>query len=480
MLVLHGFWAARDGLCLWAEDSELAVTNTSHALRSARPHPFAAPSSTLAALYAGKPAESVLLLPSARTAPLDSPELIRAVPRPAPRAGPALLPWTVPVVLLNGTSALAAIPQRAPGIRYGASMDYLTALAGFAAELVARGRVLPTLDHDGASAVARWRPVIQGPDVATMHALAGAMPAVCRALARQAGPADAVRGAAGYVPEAGDAHEVMTAALAALVDAAAREALPPGLRLAPPRRGRLPARLPAADAWLAALTGRDGRLDADPAELSALAQALAPWEDVGTGQTGPARATFRLTEVPVEPDDGLFAARVDDELSAAGGSGAAAAGGSGAAAAGGSGAAAPGGPGAGAGLAGPSASGPDEPGWRLEFLLQSVADPSLLIGAEQTWADDGTLSRWLPRPQELLLGELGRASRVYPDLAGGLRQPRPCALDLDADGAYKFLSVAAHALDEAGFGVLLPSWWNRRRRLGLTASAHTQADGVVA
>ena len=25
MLVLHGFWAARDGLCLWAEDSELAV-----------------------------------------------------------------------------------------------------------------------------------------------------------------------------------------------------------------------------------------------------------------------------------------------------------------------------------------------------------------------------------------------------------------------------------------------------------------------
>src|SRR6516165_6377148 len=480
MLVLHGLWAAREGLCLWAEDSELPVASTSHALRSARPHPFAATSGTLATLHAGKPAEAVLLLPSVRTAPLDSPELVRAVPRPGPRAEPALLPWTVPVVLLNAASALAAIPERAPGIRYGASMDYLDALAGFATELVARGRVLPTLDHDGASAVARWRPVIQGPDVATMHALAAAMPPVCRALARQAAPGEPAERSAGHVPEAGDAHEVLTAALAGLVDAAAREALPPGLRLAPPRRGRLPARLPAADAWLAALTGLDGRLDADPAELSALAQALAPWEDVGTGQTGPARATFRLTEVPVEPDDGLFAARVDDELSAAGGSGAAAAGGSGAAAAGGSGAAAPGGPGAGAGLAGPSASGPDEPGWRLEFLLQSVADPSLLIGAEQTWADDGTLSRWLPRPQELLLGELGRASRVYPDLAGGLRQPRPCALDLDADGAYKFLSVAAHALDEAGFGVLLPSWWNRRRRLGLTASAHTQADGVVA
>jgi len=491
MLVLHGFWAARDGLCLWAEDSELAVASTSQALRSARPHPFAAPSSMLATLHAGKPAEAVLLLPSVRTAPLDSPELIRAVPRPGPRAGPALLPWTVPVVLLYGTSALAAIPERAPGIRYGASMDYLAALAGFATELVARGRVLPTLDHDGASAVARWRPVIQGPDVATMHALTAAIPPVCRALARPAPPDG---GTAGHAPETGGAHEVMTAALAALVDAAAREALPPGMRLAPPRRGRLPVRLPAADAWLAALTGLDGRLDADPAELSVLAQALAPWEDVGTGQTGPARATFRLTEIPAELDGVLFGEDAGDEprepAAAAPGEqagdepGTAAAGAPGDHAGGEPGTAADGASGehADQAVAGPGAPGHDggrEPGWRLEFLLQSVADPSLLIGAEQTWADDGTLSRWLPRPQELLLAELGRASRVYPELANGLRQPRPCALDLDADGAYRFLSAAAPALDEAGFGVLLPSWWDRRRKLGLTASAHTPADGVV-
>src|SRR5262252_3290821 len=252
MLVLHGFWAAREGLCLWAEDSELSVASTSQALRSARPHPFAFPSGTLATLHAGKPGEAILLLPSVRTAPLDSPELIRAVPRPGPRARAALLPWTVPVVLLYGTSALAAIPERAPGIRYGASMDYLAGLAGFATELVARGRVLPTLDHDGAGAVARWRPVIQGPDVTAIHALAAAMPPVCRALA----------------PGHDDPHDVLTAALAALVDAAARQALPAGLRLVPPRPGRRPSRLPAADAWLTALTGPDGRFDADSGELS--------------------------------------------------------------------------------------------------------------------------------------------------------------------------------------------------------------------
>ena len=34
-------------------------------------------------------------------------------------------------------------------------------------------------------------------------------------------------------------------------------------------------------------------------------------------------------------------------------------------------------------------------------------------------------------------------------------------------------------LDEAGFGVLLPSWWDRRRKLGLALSAHTPVDGVI-
>src|SRR6266542_2076151 len=77
MLVLHGFWLPDDGLCLWAEDSERAVKSPSQALRSARPHPYAAPHGTLAGIHPGKPGEAVLRLPSLRSAPLDSPELIR-------------------------------------------------------------------------------------------------------------------------------------------------------------------------------------------------------------------------------------------------------------------------------------------------------------------------------------------------------------------------------------------------------------------
>src|SRR5271165_4254506 len=193
----------------------------------------------------------------------------------------------------------------------------------------------------------------------------------------------------------------------------------------PPCRGG-PKHRPAVEDWVTALTGADGRFDAELAELDALAQALRPWDDVGTGTVGPARATFRLSEI-----------EIDDRESSA------------------------------------------DSSWRLEFLLASTEDPSLLVPAEQVWNDDGSLRRWLDRPQELLLTELGRASRIFPELAPALRTARPSELTLDADGAYRFLSGTAAVLDEAGFGVLLPSWWDRRRKLGLALSAHTPVDGMV-
>jgi SNF2 family DNA or RNA helicase len=411
MLVLHGFWSMSGSLRLWAEDSDALVKSPSQALRSARPHPFAAPADEIAGIHPGKPGTSVLLLPSLRSAPLDSPELIRLTPRPAARTDAALLAWTVPVVQLDAAAALAAFDEPAADIRYGASVGYLAELAAFAGELVQRGRILPELRAATRGAIACWRPVLQGRDVVAMTSLASAMPPVCRA-------------------EVGghDPYDLVTSALDAMTDAAVRAVLPP-MDLVPPRRGR-PKHLPAVEDWLTALTGPDGRLDAEPDELDALAQALRPWDDFGIGTIGPARATFRLSET------GTGTESEDPETSA--------------------------------GTA-----------WRLEFLLQSTEDPSLLVPAEQAWNDVGTLRRWLDRPQELLLTELGRASRIFPELAPGLRTAHPSELTLDADGAYRFLSSTAAVLDEAGFGVLLPSWWDRRRKLGLALSAHTPVDGVV-
>lgn len=445
MLVVHGFWSTHRGLCLWAEDSDRAVTSRSQALRTARPHPFAATSGLLAAVHPGHADEAALQLPSLAKSPLDSPELIRVTPRGASRTEPVLLSWRVPTICLDTADAYAWLtaladgggaPERDIEVRYGASIGHLSDLAVFADELVERRRVLPTLRWEEAGPAARWRPVLQGPDVVAFGELVTATPPVCRAEAAAGGPESAGQ----------EAHPLVADALHTFVDAGMRTLLG-AQHLVPPRRGRRPSRLPAVEAWLTALSTDDGHVDGfdrDDEQLAALELALRPWDEIGTGQVGPARATFRLRERDPSDDDADDDVDDDDD-------------------------------GTGEGTA--VATVPST--WQLEFLLQSTLDPSLLVPAAQAWADDGSLRRWLDRPQELLLGELGRASRVYPELAAGLRQATPERVDLDADGAFHFLSVAAPALDEAGFGVLLPSWWDRRARLGLKASAFTPSDPLV-
>ena len=421
MLVVHALWSPGRGPLIWGLDSGRPVKSPSQAVRSARAHPFAADVDVLAEVHAGKPVTATLLLPSLRMAPLDSPELVRSTPRPTPQRPPALLPWTVPALLVDP----AELTRESPQLRYGASAAHLRALAAFADDLVGRGRILPSLGFDAGRPVARWRPVVTGPDAVALNGLVAGMPPVARA--EQDGPGDT----AGQDP-----GRLMADALDVLVDHAVRGALArsaASFDLLPPRRGRRPRRLPAAEAWLSALTSADGRFPADQvvedAEIANLADALASWDAVGAGPTGPARALFRLTEPSPTPVD---------------------------------------------------SDGQEGTAWRLEFLLQSTSDPSLQAGADQIWSAPGGMRRWVARPQELLLGELGRASSVYPDMATALRAAEPSGWDLDVDTAHRFLTTGAALLDAAGFGVQLPAWWDRKHRLGLVASGRsTPADSAV-
>ena len=72
--------------------------------------------------------------------------------------------------------------------------------------------------------------------------------------------------------------------------------------------------------------------------------------------------------------------------------------------------------------------GEDAGGWLLEFLLQPVDEPSLLVPASEVWRDAASpLMRWVDYPQDVLLADLGRASRLYPDLDDALRAAPPGA-----------------------------------------------------
>ena len=108
----------------------------------------------------------------------------------------------------------------------------------------------------------------------------------------------------------------------------------------------------------------------------------------------------------------------------------------------------------------------DEGGrWNLTFHLQAKEDKSLLVGAEDIWKTSGTSPSFLKKrfehPQERLLEDLGRASAIFPEIEDSLQESCPVSLSLDTTRAYEFLREAAPLLEQNGFGVMLPAWWDK-------------------
>ena len=294
MLVVHGGWVPgtdRPGvLALWAEEPAKPLASTSRARQ--RPHPFAESAESLRAVLtessddlrdalAKAVAGSLSLhLPSTARGPLPSPE---TGAEPAGR-GVRLAPWTVPVLLVPGDAALAALgaladPDPAGSWLAGSALRYLCVLAGHACDLAKRGRMLPQLVTEAGVPAARWRPVLTGMDAAAYRDFATAMPPVVRASGA---------GLAGTLRDALDA----------MVDAAARAVMPErilyGHRAGP--------KAPLPDRWIAALTAADPSLPAArPAEVRDLGRALGDWMRAAHEANGPIRVSFRLTEP--EPGD---------------------------------------------------------------------------------------------------------------------------------------------------------------------------------
>ncbi|GAB3985302.1 DEAD/DEAH box helicase [Plantactinospora veratri] len=444
-----------------------------------RPHPFAAGYSGLAGTLGELAAKAttgtaLLALPTRAGAPADSAELVRTEPAAPGRGRIGLASWRVPVLEYDADHALPVLlafgDGSGPPVR-GASLRHLALLAEFAVELVRRGRTLPGLHPPPTSGSARavWRPLLTGADAGWARALTMALPPVTRAALDPPAPGGAVsdgsdgsgssRPDAGGGPEAvgpgdapganGSAAATVVDALDALTDAAARTALE-GVRLI--GAGRAGAPDAAVRGWLRALTGRQRDFGAAPEALAGLDRELRAWQRDAAGS--PVRACFRLVEppLPVEIDVAPTGAAGLTELAVADGLG-----------------------------------GSDEPGrrWRVEFALQAADEPSLVVGADRIWTARGDLRalvRHLADPQETLLTELGRASRLWPELDDALRTAAPEALELDTEGAHRFLRDGAPVLHAAGFGVLLPSWWQRPgARLGARLQAKTRtAPGTVA
>jgi len=120
-------------------------------------------------------------------------------------------------------------------------------------------------------------------------------------------------------------------------------------------------------------------------------------------------------------------------------------------------------------LEAPALQGQD---WQLHYLIQAKDDPSLLVPAGEVWKKTrGVLTHLghrFEQPQEKLLTGLGYASRLFPPIGDSLKGKRPTELAVDTGGAYTFLRETAPILENAGFGILVPPWWNKKgARLGV-------------
>lgn len=120
--------------------------------------------------------------------------------------------------------------------------------------------------------------------------------------------------------------------------------------------------------------------------------------------------------------------------------------------------------------------------WSLRFFLQSVDDPTQLVPVGQIWRQRGhgwnQVRARQGRPQEKLLADLGMAMRVFPPLEKALKTAHPEVAHLSVQQAHLFLVEAGPVLEDSGFGLIVPNWWNRRRR-GVAARIRLKPGELV-
>ncbi len=112
--------------------------------------------------------------------------------------------------------------------------------------------------------------------------------------------------------------------------------------------------------------------------------------------------------------------------------------------------------------------------WYLRLALQSAADPSREVSADEVWAESGSERGGDDRLPEVLLAELDRAAALYPRLEDALGESAPCGLILSTTEAHRLLIEYMPLLEESGFRVLAPSWWAAEEGR-LTAHLHIDA-----
>ena len=424
MIILHGGW--RDGrMLLWAEQSSDELRPDGNGVAAGNEHPHrAGPEELVNVLASAAPGfradsgEAVVATAWLPQPGRQSPSVQRAGGGPAQIQGQgqahAMVRARIPGVCGGCHSPISGRPRAGDADRRrGASewdLAYWSQAMRFGAALVARQQFLPGTIHDGDGARAAWTPLFIGADAERLAQLSQRMPAAARALSDSD---------AGQPPDQ-PAAAVLRTFVAAVADSLVRNANGAPEATPPKRRRKKPTFDSVHDAWFSGLVSADGAVHGTAEQLGQLRMQVAEWQrPIALTASAPFRVCFRLEEPPESPGDE------------------------------------------------PDVAPTQQDGWYLRYLLQSHEDPSLSAARQRGLenrrpAGSGRLERDGFNPREFLLASLGRASGVCAGVADSLQGKRPAGRKLDADMAYRFLTRESMALEEAGYGIILPAWWTRR------------------
>ncbi len=459
MIALHAHWQPPQspdnpgGVFFWAETSRTSIPAPRRGKlppgMRPREHPFAAkPEILQRVLGTALPRQIILWLPSNNSGPQPSPGLV--IDWENDTSTPIVLaPWKIPCLYFtpeDGLLVLINLPERVktggvPGDQPWSGLPPIQAVlsadavfwhtaASLALETLAAGKFVPVLaqaDTLGRSFHARWLPVLDGPeDGARLAQLQAAMPPLCRAVYADDHSSVHRHTTPGSTPTAAPTPRVLLDSfLKGMVDGLARQwgaaARPIPLN---PRgiKERISNTHPAV-CWLEALLRPEPAVLAPAAQVQALASGHRAWmRNLSVSGDSAFRIAFRL-ETPQQAKTSASDVDVEGQT------------------------------------------------WHLHYLLQARDDPSLLANAQAIWETRSNvfnaLGRRFENPQEKLLAGLGYAARIFPPIAQSLQSSQPDQARLTTREAYTFLREAAPLLQEAGFSLLAPPWWNKSgSRLG--------------
>lgn len=321
-----------------------------------------------------------------------------------------LLPWEYNTISCD-LSSLATLYTHlfelfSSGVRVGDSLRYWLFAIGFSIELVAHECFIPGFSGTGADKRVIWKLFNSDDDQKRSESLAGSMPNVCKSCAN------------GYTKNSGPGHkfasheiqERFVSDMTSRLIADAFSEMPVPFKITKKTRKSEAEEL---DFFLK-LTGSDTAFSKEePSHFSDKFTAkMDNWLLGGSAEisTGEFKTCFRLEE----PDENS-----------------------------------------------------ENKKWQITFHIQGRDDPSLLIPAEEIWGEKTKQHAYLmnrfDHPEEEFLADMGRAVRIYPPLSEGLKTACPASLEIEQEKVYQFLSEAAPVLQQSGFIVLLPPWWNEKK-----------------